>query len=111
MTMNVGQKKPPLPEIHVQLLTDAFKTHQDTSPGWHASPHELCRLHMFSDGWFRYCGSAQRGVRWCPEDANWQKYPDNVRALRMLVEELIRPFFQTQNMLCMDDLQQSEEGP
>ena len=31
-----------------------------------------------------------------------QKYPDNVRALRMLVEELIRPFFQTQNMLCMD---------
>lgn len=35
-----------------------------------------------------------------------KKYPDNVRALRMLVEELIRPFFQTQNMLCMDDLQQ-----
>ena len=34
-----------------------------------------------------------------------KKYPDNVRALRMLVEELIRPFFQTQNMLCLDDLQ------
>ena len=34
-------------------------------------------------------------------------YPDNVRALRMLVEELIRPFFQIQNMLCMDDLQHS----
>ena len=34
-----------------------------------------------------------------------KKYPDNVRALRMLIEELIRPFFQTQNMLCMDDLQ------
>ena len=34
-----------------------------------------------------------------------KKYPDNVRALRMLVEELIRPFFQTQNMLCMDDPQ------
>ena len=34
-----------------------------------------------------------------------KKCPDNVRALRMLVEELIRPFFQTQNMLCMDDLQ------
>ena len=25
-----------------------------------------------------------------------KKYPDNVRALRMLVEELIRPLFQTQ---------------
>ena len=34
-----------------------------------------------------------------------KKYPDNVRALRMLVEECIRPFFQTQNMLFMDDLQ------
>ena len=34
-------------------------------------------------------------------------YPDNVRALRMLVEELIRPFFQIQNMLRMDDLQHS----
>ena len=34
-----------------------------------------------------------------------KKYPDNVRALRMLVEELIRTFFQTQNMLCMDDPQ------
>ena len=34
-----------------------------------------------------------------------KKYPDNVRALRMLVEKLIMPFFQTQNMLCMDDLQ------
>ena len=32
-----------------------------------------------------------------------KKCPDNVRALRMLIEELIRPFFQTQNMLCMDD--------
>ena len=42
-----------------------------TSPGWHASPHELCRLNRFSDGWFRYCGSAQRGILWCPEDANW----------------------------------------
>ena len=26
-----------------------------------------------------------------------KKYPDNVRALRMLVEEIIRPLFQTQN--------------
>ena len=43
------------------------------SPGWHASPHELYRLHRFCDGWFRYYGSAHRGVRWCPEDANWQK--------------------------------------
>ena len=34
-----------------------------------------------------------------------KKYPDNVRAQRMLVEELIRPFFQAQNMLCMNDLQ------
>ena len=34
-----------------------------------------------------------------------KKCPDNVRALRKLVEELIRSFFQTQNMLCMDDLQ------
>lgn len=34
-----------------------------------------------------------------------KKYPDNVRALRMLVEELLRPFFMTQNMLCMDELQ------
>ena len=34
-----------------------------------------------------------------------KKYPDNVRTLRMLVEELIRPFFQTQNMLCIDDMQ------
>ena len=43
------------------------------SPGWHASPHELCRLNRFSDGWFRCCGSAPRGVRGCSEDANWQK--------------------------------------
>ena len=28
----------------------------------------------------------------------------------MLVEELIRPFFQTQNMLCMDDLQHALTG-
>ena len=34
-----------------------------------------------------------------------KEYPDNVRAQRMLVEEIIRPFFQTQNMLCMNDLQ------
>ena len=39
-----------------------------------------------------------------------KKYPDNVRALRMLVEERIRPFFQTQNMLCMDDLQHALNG-
>ena len=39
-----------------------------------------------------------------------KKYPDNVRAQRMLVEELIRPFFQTQNMLCMDDLQHALNG-
>ena len=36
-----------------------------------------------------------------------KKYPDNVRVLRMFVVELIRPFFQTQNMLCMDDLQRA----
>ena len=36
-----------------------------------------------------------------------KKYPDNVRALRMLVEELIRPLFQTRNMICMDELQQA----
>ena len=34
-----------------------------------------------------------------------KKYLDNVRALRM-IEKFIRPFFQTQNMLRMDDLQQ-----
>ena len=56
------------------------------SPGWHASPHELCRLHRFSDGWFRYCGSAQRGVRGVLKMLTGKKYPDNVRALRMLVE-------------------------
>ena len=33
-----------------------------------------------------------------------KKYPDNVRALRMLVEEIIRPLFQTQNLGCMADL-------
>jgi hypothetical protein len=35
-----------------------------------------------------------------------KKYPDKACALRMLVEELIKPFFQTQNKLSMDDLQQ-----
>ncbi len=38
---------------------------------------------------------------------NGKNYPDNVRALRMLVEELIRPLFQIQTMICMDDLQQA----
>lgn len=36
-----------------------------------------------------------------------KKYPNNVRALRMLVEELIRPLFQTRNMICMAELQQA----
>ena len=36
-----------------------------------------------------------------------KKYPDNVRALRMLVEEIIRPLFQTQNLGCMADLLQA----
>ena len=34
-------------------------------------------------------------------------YPDNVRALRMLVEEIIRPLFPTQNLGCMADLLQA----
>ena len=33
-----------------------------------------------------------------------KKYTDNVRALRMLVELIIRPLFQTQNLGCMADL-------
>jgi len=36
-----------------------------------------------------------------------KQYPDNVRALRMLVEEIIRPLFQTQNLGCMADLLQA----
>ena len=36
-----------------------------------------------------------------------RKYPDNVRALRMLVEEIIRPLFPTQNLGCMADLLQA----
>ena len=36
-----------------------------------------------------------------------KKYPDNVRALRMLVEEIIRSLFQTQNLGCMADLRRA----
>ena len=36
-----------------------------------------------------------------------KKYPDNLRALRMLVEEIIRPLFQTQNLGCMADLRRA----
>ena len=36
-----------------------------------------------------------------------KKYPDNVRALCMLVEEIIRPLFQTQNLGCMADLRRA----
>lgn len=36
-----------------------------------------------------------------------KKYPDNIRALRMLTEELLRPLFLKQSMLCMDELQEA----
>ena len=32
-----------------------------------------------------------------------KKYPENVRALRMLVEEILRPLFDQNNLECMDD--------
>ena len=36
-----------------------------------------------------------------------EKYPNNVRTLRMLVEEVIRPLFKTRNMVCMTEPQQA----
>ena len=36
-----------------------------------------------------------------------KKYPDNIRAHSMLVEEIIRPLFQTQNLGCMADLRRA----
>ena len=36
-----------------------------------------------------------------------KKYPDNVGALRMLVEEMIRPLLQTQKLGCMADLRRA----
>jgi hypothetical protein len=37
---------------------------------------------------------------------NGKKFPENVRALRIVVEEVLRPVFQKETLTCMDDLQE-----
>ena len=36
-----------------------------------------------------------------------KKYPQNVRAFRILVAELLRPIFAKHHLECMDDLQEA----
>ena len=46
-------------------------------------------------------GAAFAGV---PKMLSGKKYPQNVRALRLLVEELLRPVFEEHNLTCLSDL-------
>ena len=42
---------------------------------WHASPNELCRMHLVSHGRKWHCWSTERGVWRRVENANWKKVP------------------------------------
>ena len=58
---------------------------------------------MSDSGLEEILGSAFGGVS---KMLSGKKYPHNVRALRLLTEELLRPVFQEYTLTCMADLQQ-----
>ena len=58
---------------------------------------------MSDSGLEEILGSAFGGVS---KMLSGKKNPHNVRALRLLTEELLRPVFQEYTLTCMADLQQ-----
>ena len=73
---------------------------------WHAHDHKLCWCRWLLDGRQWHRGKSQFNFFRCSKILSGKKFPQNVRALRLLAEEILRPMLFNTGVCTMAELSQ-----